>query len=368
MGRRLLIEVLAFEYGKSFGYQEYVLNLLDYIYECRDNIYYDSVIIVCLDSQRRYFIKYEDRINIKSYRSRSICKRLFIQSYMPFGLKLTKKDLVLYTANYSSLMKRVSYILVVHDLLFRRKKLFPYTLMRWQRQFYLPISIKKADKIVAISKFTADDINTYYKKSRGKTEVIYNYFNFKKYPASHKIEKEDFFISVCSSAYHKNTITVLKAFDKYCLRGGAYDLILVGALNEKTETFLYYNQMPDSIKNRVKIYNKIDNSLLAELYEKSRAYISASLFEGLGMPIVEAMYFNLPVILSDYPIFHEVSLNKGIYFNPKDEIDLMNKMFYIQDNPDMKSNFRDLIVKAYSEDNTSRKYIELFNEIYNKTR
>lgn len=368
MDRRLIIEALAFEYGKAFGYQEYIFNLLDYIYKHRKDILYDDVIVICLDSQSKYFTQYRNEISIKSYRCTSVYTRLFIQSYMPFDLRLTKQDLVLYTANYTSLFKKASYILVIHDLLFKRRSLFPYTLMRLQRQFYLPISVKLADKIVAISEFTARDVNSYYRNSTRKIDVIYNYFNFKKFPELQNIIKEDYFISVCSSAYHKNTITVLKAFDKYSLKGGEYKLVLVGALKQKTESYLFYNQMSDLVKQKIFIYDKIDNNFLALLYTQSKAYISASLFEGLGMPIVEAMFFNLPVILSDYPVFHEVSMDKGIYFNPLVTDDLVDKMFFIERNQDYSYNYKDEIIKMYSENNTSRKYIDLFNDIYNQIK
>lgn len=291
-----------------------------------------------------------------------------LQTWMPFHLSLNKRDLVLYTANYSSLIKKATNVLVIHDLLFKRKSLFPYKLMRWQRRFYLPLSMMNADRIVAISRFTKTDIKYYYEKLCGnKIVVIYNYFNFKKYSSvTGNVEKEKCFISVCSNAVHKNTITVLKAFNHYCLVEGTYNLILVGALKKGSVASRYYEQLPDVIKKRIVIYDKISNALLAELYQKSMAYISASLFEGLGMPIVEAMYFNLPVILSDYPVFHEVSFDKGIYFNPLDEADLMEKMLYIQKNS-ICVQYEEQLMNSYSEQNTSQRYIDLFNELYNET-
>lgn len=369
MKRRLIIDCLAFEYGKAFGYQEYVLNLLDYLYSHRNLILYDKIIIVCIASQQNYFEKYASRISIIPYHCNSIFKRLILQTWMPFHLSLNKCDLVLYTANYSSLVKKATNVLVIHDLLFKRKSLFPYKLMRYQRRFYLPLSIMNADKIAAISQFTKTDIECYYKKlCRNKVVVIYNYFNFKKYPyAIDDIKKEKLFILVCSNAVHKNTITVLKAFNLYCTAGGTYNLVMVGALKKGTVAANYYEQLPNAIKERIVIYDKISNSLLAELYQKSSAYISASLFEGLGMPIVEAMYFNLPVILSDYPVFHEVSLDKGIYFNPLDQVDLAKRMLYVQRNS-INVSYRQQVLEMYSEQNTSQRYVDLFNELYNKTK
>ena len=339
------------------------------MYSHRDLILYDDIIIVCIASQQRCFGKYADKMSIKAYNCDSIFKRLMLQTWMPFHLSLNKRDLVLHTANYSSLIKKATSVLVIHDLLFKRKTLFPYRLMRYQRRFYLPLSIVNADKIVAISQFTKTDIECYYKKlCRNKVVVIYNYFNFKKYPSAiGGIKKEKLFILVCSSAVHKNTITVLKAFNLYCTAGGTYNLVLVGALKKGTVAANYYEQLPAAIKERIVMYNKISNSLLAELYQKSSAYISASLFEGLGMPIVEAMYFNLPVILSDYPVFHEVSLGKGIYFNPLDETDLVKKMLYVQKHS-ISVSYMQQVLEFYSEQNTSQRYIDLFNELYNKTK
>ena len=369
MKRKLVIDCLAFEYGKAFGYQEYVLNLLDYLYSNRYLIQYDEIIIVCVTGQQHCFEKYSNRISVQSYHCDSIFKRLMLQIWIPFHLSLNKRDLVLYTANYSSLIKKATNILVIHDLLFKRKSLFPYKLMRYQRRLYLPLSIMNADRIVAISQFTKTDIEYYYKKiCKNKVTVIYNYFNFKKYSsATDNIEKEKWFILVCSNAVHKNTITVLKAFNQYCTVGGTYNLVLVGALRKGTAACGYYEQLPVAIKKRIVMYDKISNTLLAELYQKSKAYISASLFEGLGMPIVEAMYFNLPVILSDYPVFHEVSFDKGIYFNPLDEADLVKKMLYVQKNS-MNVSYKQQVLDWYSEQNTSQKYIDLFNELYNKTK
>lgn len=359
--KRLFIDILPYEYGKSFGYQEYICNLLDYFYAHNSDIFFDQIIIVCLDSQSKYFGKYSERIYIKTYTCNSILKRIFVQTFLPLYLGVTKQDLIVYTANYSSLIKCCRHILVVHDLLFKRKSLFPYPLMRFQRILYLPISIKLADKIIAISEFTAADINRFYPRSRGKIFVIYNFFNFAKFPLVDKnISKEKAFITVCSTAYHKNTLTVIKAFKDYCSKGGSYDLILVGSLSKSTFLYEQFELLDAFIKNRIHIYNKISNIKLAELYQKSQAYISASLFEGLGMPIVEAMYFNLPIIISDYPIFHEVSQNRGIYFNPLNSDELVEIMTSIETDKPICS-YSDSVKEVYSAEQTSKKYIQLIN-------
>lgn len=358
---KLFIDVLPFEYGKSFGYQEYIFNLLDYIYNHTSDIFFDKIIIVCMDSQKKHFDKYLGLISIRTYACSSVIKRLFTQTLLPFYLGVTRQDVIVFTANYSSLLKRCKHILVIHDLLFKRKALFPYRLMRLQRSLYLPISIKLADRIIAISEFTATDIERFYPRSKSTITVIYNYFNFNKYPLlDNSVSKENLFITVCSTAYHKNTLTVLNAFEKYCIKGGTYDLILVGSLRKGTSLYKEFNSLDTAIRDRINLYEKISNTRLAELYQKSRVYISASLFEGLGMPIVEAMYFNLPIVVSDYQVFHEVSLNKGIYFSPLDSDQLTEIMISIEISKPICS-YSDNVKEVYSEKQTSERYIQLIN-------
>ncbi len=253
---------------------------------------------------------------------------------------------------------------MIHDLLFKHKAWLPNRLMRYQRELFVPISIALADKVICISKFTENEVLKYYPYAKGKIEMIYNYFNFQKYSNCSDICKENSFISVCSSAYHKNTITVLKAFQEYCLRGGSYNLILVGALKNGSASCSLYNEFNEVIKKRIQIYNNIDNDKLSELYSKAKAYISASLFEGLGMPIVEAMYFNLLVILTDDEVFREVSLNKGVYFNPMDYLHLSKIMQNVENGEYALPPY--MIQKKYSEINTSAKYLSVLNSLYSE--
>ena len=92
------------------------------------------------------------------------------------------------------------------------------------------------------------------------------------------------------------------------------------------------------------------------------AYISATFFEGLGMPIVEAMYFNAPVALSDLDVCKEVSSNHGIYFNPGSFDELASVMLNFTDK-EIKADTQTMILEKYSSRNTSQKYIDLLNKL-----
>ena len=78
------------------------------------------------------------------------------------------------------------------------------------------------------------------------------------------------------------------------------------------------------------------------------------------MPVVEAMSFGLPVLLSDLDVHREVSMNKGIYFKPTDYDDLAEKMLKMDFS---KRDYAEDIKERYSEDNTGAKYVEIINNM-----
>lgn len=361
--RKLVIDMLLFEKGKAYGFQEYIFNLLNYLYEHRSNVLFDQIILVCLKSQREHLLRYADKFVILDYPCESLLKRFSIQTIFPFLIKMNRNDLLISPGNYSGLIKRSKQLLVIHDLLFKRKDLLPKPLMRLQRNVYLPISVHAADAIVCISEFTRQDLISFYPEAASKANTIYNYFNFEKFSHPTPQKYKNYFLSVCSEEAHKNTCTVLHAYDDYKKRGGSKKLVMVGRIIEYSDVAEVLNSFTPSVREQIITCSHISNQELASLYQYADAYISASLFEGLGMPIVEAMSFNLPVILSDIPVMHEISQEKGLYFNPTSVTELTNLMFDIDS---ISTDYANDIKTYYSEENTSRKYLDTINALYNR--
>jgi glycosyltransferase involved in cell wall biosynthesis len=360
----LIIDALVYKKYKAFGFQEYLFNLLDYFHVYRTDILCDRIIVICDITQLQDFKKYEEKFEIIGYKIPNLFYRFIIQSYVPFKLDLDKSDVILNLCNYSSLIKRCKHILVVHDLLYLRKDLLKNFLMRTQRKIYIPRSLLLADVIIAISEFTKDDILQNFKISP-KTYIlkIYNYFNFNKFKIDIQKTKMliegNYFLCVSSSEFHKNTITILKAFEKYCIQNEDSKLCIVGSIKDLT-TFSFYEQLNPNVKERIQIFSNISNSELGLLYERCQAFISATFFEGLGMPIIEAMYFNAQLILSDIQICREVTNNQAVFFDPYSFEDLFDKMV----------NFKKEITNSYlfelekfSPENTSQKYIDVINKL-----
>jgi glycosyltransferase involved in cell wall biosynthesis len=364
IGRTLYIDALSYKKNKAFGYQEYLFNLMDYFYENRSNLLFENIEIVCDLTQYNSFAKYSKSFTINCFKVPTLFSRLVVQLLLPFLLKVKKNDTLLFTGNYSSFIKKCKQVLVIHDLLYLRKELLPDLLFRFQRRIFVPRSVDISDVVIAISDFTRKDILNNIRTSSEKSTVrIYNFFNFKKYElisaSDNKYINNKYFLCVSSDAYHKNVITILKAYEKFCHNNHEIDLCLVGSLSGGDALF-FYNQLEGTVKQRIHLYSCISNKEISMLYAGCEAYISASFFEGLGMPIVEAMYFNVPLILSNLDVCHEVTGDMAVFFNPNS----IGELCQIISNGDYKRfDTRSFVLDKYSSANTSQKYIEVLNSL-----
>jgi glycosyltransferase involved in cell wall biosynthesis len=98
------------------------------------------------------------------------------------------------------------------------------------------------------------------------------------------------------------------------------------------------------------------------LYSNAKAFVTATLHEGFGLPLVEALFCGTKVIGSNIDVVKEATDSKAIYFNPIDDKELA---FILQniDNYPKSSLTKEEIARKYSEENTSGQYIELLNSV-----
>lgn len=375
---KLVIDLICFEHGRSCGYEEYALNILSYLSKDRKTVKVDDIIVVCQTSQALYLKqRLGDVLHYYSIEGHSYLKRFYNSYRIPNLLHLSGDDILLYTGNYMPLFgKKGRKILIIYDLLFRHSDFcatnIGFIVFRLQRYLYIPVSLKKADKVIAISEFTKKEIMEYYHTESKKNKVIYNYFDFGKYGDLSTFAKEEriiecsYILSVCSSTKHKNHITLLGAFERFCSEDNQTKFVIVGALNSSTQK--YYDSLDEKVRSRIVFLKPLSNKELGNVSYNAAMYVSASLFEGLGMPVVEAMYFGLPTMLSDTIIHMEVSLNKAQYFKPMDFDGLgMMMVSNLKTNCSKDYFLQEKLKLMYDEEHTSLKYKEEVNSLANKS-
>ncbi len=125
--------------------------------------------------------------------------------------------------------------------------------------------------------------------------------------------KDKYFLYVGNAYPHKNLETLFKAFAD--VRGA--ELVLVG----KDDFFykrLKQTEMVRSLNDRIIFKTNVSDSELSTLYRNAQAFIFPSLMEGFGLPAIEALANNCPVIVSNIPVFHEILGSSAVYFDPRD--------------------------------------------------
>lgn len=181
-------------------------------------------------------------------------------------------------------------------------------------------AVKKAKHILVTSEFTKQDIYQTLKVPLEKMLVTYQApFETNNEEGIRNKELEDWginkpFVLYVGSAYpHKNLGRLLQAWKIFQKRYDSYQLVLVG------KDSYFYNRLKDeagSMKDIVFTGFVSDNDLV-ELYKQAKLYIFPSLYEGFGLPPLEAQVYNVPVISSNASCLPEVLADSALYFDPE---------------------------------------------------
>jgi glycosyltransferase involved in cell wall biosynthesis len=178
-------------------------------------------------------------------------------------------------------------------------------------------AIESADHIICISNTTKKDLLNYYDISEEKISVIYLGSDIQeslRMSDGDNIRK-DFLLFVGKRSGYKNFKNFLSAYGQSNTLNRNYRVIAFGGDKFNGEEI---NQIKE-----LKIENKVnwipgDDKKLIELYSTATALIYPSLYEGFGLPPLEAMKFGCPVLASNQGSIPEICQNGAIYFNPYD--------------------------------------------------
>ncbi|MCW3102031.1 MAG: glycosyl transferase family 1 [Bacteroidetes bacterium] len=222
-------------------------------------------------------------------------------------------------------------IVTIHDLIFvRYPKLYPYLDRKiYNKKFRHACDV--ADTIIAISEETKRDIEKYYFVPENKIKVIYQSCDeafYKDYSAgeSKSIAESyqlpaNFLLYVGTIEERKNLLSIVKALKQV----KDIPLVVIGKKKsyfEKVKDFIEKNQLTE----RVIFLENVDNNHLPVIYRMASVFIFPSLFEGFGIPIIEALVSRTPVITSKGGCFPEAGGPGSLYIDPLNENELAEKI------------------------------------------
>jgi glycosyltransferase involved in cell wall biosynthesis len=205
-------------------------------------------------------------------------------------------------------------VTVFHDLQHKRHPEY----FRW---FDLPFwrlllwtSARRSRTLIAVSEATREDLARFYKFAAGRIAVIPHGVD----PAFFALDRskiEPYILCVSTLHPHKNLDRLIRA---YARRKRDYKLVLAGMRGFHAAQLESLIAELDVAKS-VELTGWIPRQDLLRLYRSARAFIYPSMFEGFGMPVLEALAARIPVACADIPPLREVAGDAALYFDPQDE-------------------------------------------------
>ncbi len=271
---------------------------------------------------------------------------------IPSVLKKVKADIFISPDGHLSLRSKVPSLAVIHDLNFIY---YPEHLPLWARWYYKYFFKKYAQKSIRIgtvSEYSKNDINKNYNIDLSGIDVIYNGSNEAYSPVSEEIKRSvreqyakscEFFIFIGALNPRKNIPGLLKSFELFKEKTKLeHKLIIVGEKMHLTKE-LYKTHAGMKHKNEVIFAGRLEVEELHQLLASAIALVFIPYFEGFGIPVVEAMYCDVPVICSDRTSVPEVAGNAALMADPDDHAMIADYMQKIANNKELRN---DLISKG----------------------
>jgi len=266
----------------------------------------------------------------------------------------------------------VKKVVTIHDLIFMR---FPQYYNKLDAYIYKKKVIhacNSADVIVAISKQTADDLTNYLNINPEKIRVVYQgcHANFK--AGNNRNEQarvtqtyqlpDKFILSVGTIEQRKNAALIVHALNKI---DKDVHLVLVGKKTSYAE-FINSIALQSGVSNRLHFRDQVTFADLPYVYQQAKVFVYPSLFEGFGIPIIEAISSGVPVISSTGSCFSEAGGSAAIYVDPHDADSLAENINVVLHNPakaeEMIKKGRSYIVQ-FSPEQISKDLIELYSSV-----
>lgn len=307
-------------------------------------------------------------------------KNRFTWNFWALSAYLRKNPVDIYVTQYITpwfVPKRIKIITIIHDISFN---FYPQFIKKSDLiflKFLMPMSLKRADKIIGVSKFTHDEIIKYYKINPAKVDFIHNAVSqdFSREDATaEKVEKakekyglpSNYILYLGTLQPRKNIPTLIEAFSKIKENFSDFKLVVAGGKSHNYD---------ERIDKTIKKHNLFQDVIFPGfIEEKDKAAVMAgaqifcfpSQYEGFGIPILEAMSVDVPVVVSDIGPHREVAGEAASFFSANNSDELIEKILEILSG----SEIRDILIKKgkertcqFSWPRAAEKMLEIFKNI-----
>ena len=357
---RIGIDIRALMEGRTTGVQVYITNLLHTLFK--------------LDRSNRYILfanSFRDIENVlPQFHYANVELKLFRYPNKTFNLAqklgFPKIDRLLggidlfFAPHWRevALSKSTPLVVTFHDLSF---EIVPSFFTLWQRVWHKFMdyqgAAKRANKIIAVSENTKQDLVGLYNVPTDKIRVIHPGVH----PAKFTDYNPKYFLFFGTFEPRKNLQTVLVAYEEYCEKSKVrLPLVLAGSSGWKSSL-----KIPTHLQDNIKVLQNVSEEHKIRLYEQAEALLFLSFYEGFGFPVLEAASIGVPVIASAIPSLLEIASDFAIFVSPFRSSQVAAAMISVEEDESYREMMRVKGIEAakkYFWQDTARKTIKLFEE------
>lgn len=244
---------------------------------------------------------------------------------------------------------KIPQVLTVHDLALLRFPKHRGEKESLRHAKILKLACVNSDHIIAISQSTKNDIIQYFGINEKKITVVYNGYSDRFGPLQLKDRKnivhekykinKPFILFVGTVEPRKNIVNLMKAYAEFNKKNDKFDLVIVGKRGWNTyEIDSFYDRI--SCKDKIHFLNFVPDEDLVYFYNNADLFCYPSVFEGFGLPVLEAMACGAAVVTSKVSSIPEVCGDAAYYIDPNDYLSIRKSFEDILGNIDIKKEMK----------------------------
>lgn len=300
------------------------------------------------------------KINLEARQRIIPLRRLWTQIRLSWEIFKNKKIKTLFVPSHVlPLINAKKSIITIHDVAFKTS---PKS-YNWKSRHFLDWStkraVKHAYKIITPSEASKKDLINFYKCDPQKIHVIPLGFEPHKKKVSGRdqakilkkfeLKKKSFFLYIGRIEVKKNSDKLIKAFNKFCKKNKEFKLVMAGFVGHGGQKII--DEIPKEVKDQIILPGYISDDEKQTLLQNAHTFIFPSRQEGFGIPLLEAMHANLPLIASNIPTSQEIASKNAHFFDVNDHntlAKLMKKVINASDPKKLKIDQHQKTLEKYS--------------------
>lgn len=267
-----------------------------------------------------------------------------------------------YDPYFFKYLKNKPFVITVHDL---THELYPHLLPDSKKVIEnKKFLINNANRIIAISNSTKNDIVKIYGIDENMIDVIYHGCTLHESTNNMKNQKmpEDYILFVGKRDGYKNFVAFLKSISNILAKQRALYLVCVGGSTFTSKEIKLIKEL--NIEERVYQID-LNDTELSSAYQNAKVFVFPSLYEGFGFPILEAFVNQCPVACSNTSSFPEVAQDAAMYFDPLCVKSMQESIARLLNNKNLQSDLiskSKTVIEYFSWQNTAKKTIESYKK------